>query len=206
MLGLFINQPLDETAVLEKPQSQVPADSVRRPELLLYDYQKRTYDIQDKLLRSGILPKLQFFAQGGYGRPTLNLFKTDFSFYYIGGLRLNWSLGDLYTYKNNKRLTAINRKTLDVQKETFLFNINITLKQQNTDIAKYTALIGKDNDIVVLRESVKNAAAAQLANGVIAAHDYITQLNAEDQARQSLLLHQVQLVQAQYNYKTTSGN
>jgi outer membrane protein TolC len=206
MLGLFINQPLYETVMLEKPQPQTPADSVRRPELLLYDYQKRTYDIQDKLLKSAILPKLQFFAQGGYGRPTLNLFKTDFSFYYIGGLRLNWSLGDLYTYKNDKRLTAINRKTLDLQKETFLFNTNLNLRQQNTDISKYAALIGKDNDIVVLRESVKNAAAAQLSNGVITAHDYITQLNAEDQARQSLLLHQIQLLQAQYNYKTTSGN
>jgi len=57
-----------------------------------------------------------------------------------------------------------------------------------------------------LRNSVKNASAAQLENGVITAHDYITQVNAEDQSRQSLILHRVQLLLAQYNYQTTSGN
>ena len=53
---------------------------------------------------------------------------------------------------------------------------------------------------------MKKAAAAQLENGVLSAHDYINQVNAEDQARQSLILHQTQLLQAQYNYQNTVGN
>lgn len=206
MLGLFINQTLDNNTVLEKPQPKVLTDNIARPEISLYDYQKKTYDIQDRLSKSNTLPKLQFFAQGGYGKPGLNLLKTDFAFYYTGGLRLNWSLSNLYTYKNDKLISTINRNDLDVQKETFLFNTRITLKQQSADVAKYTALLSEDNDIIVLRASVKNAAAAQLANGVITSHDYITQLNAEDQARQSFILHEIQLLQAEYNYQTTSGN
>ena len=206
MLALFINQPLEENTVLVKPEPKVLTDSIYRPELTMYNYQKTTYDIQDKMLQANTLPKLQLFAQGGYGKPGLNLLKTDFSFYYIGGLRLNWSLSSLYTYKNDKRLSDINRKNIDVQKEVFLFNTHVTLKQQSAETIKYTALISRDNDIVALRNSVKTAAAAQLANGVITSHDYITQVDAEDQARQSLILHQLQLLQAQYNYQTTSGN
>jgi len=206
MLGLFINRQLDESTLLEKPQPAEPIDSIRRPELALYDYQKRSYDIQDKLTHSSILPKLQFFAQGGHGRPGLNQFKPDFAWYYIGGLRLNWSLGNLYTYKNDKRISELNRETLDIQKEAFMFNTKLTMRQQSTDIIKYTGLTNKDEGIVALRTSVKNAAAAQLANGIITPHDYITQVNAEDQARQNLILHQVQLLQSQYNHRTTSGN
>jgi hypothetical protein len=112
----------------------------------------------------------------------------------------------LYTFKNDIRLSAINRKDLDIQKETFLFNTHLTLKQQSSDVTKYATLISKDNDIINLRTSVKNATAAQLANGVATAHDYITQLNAEDQARQTFILHQIQLLQAEYNYQSTSGN
>lgn len=206
MLGLFINQSLDDNTRLEKPQPKTLTDSINRPELVLYDYQKRTYDIHDKILYSNTIPKLQLFMQGGYGRPGLNTFKPDFSFYYIGGLRLNWALSSLYTFKNDRLLSNINRKDLDIQKETFLFNTHLSLKQQSADVSKYVTLISRDNEIIGLRTSVKNAAAAQLANGVINAHDYITQVNAEDQARQLFILHQIQLLQAEYNYQTTSGN
>ncbi|HVX51121.1 MAG TPA: TolC family protein [Chitinophagaceae bacterium] len=206
MLGLFINRHLDESTVLTKPQPQILADSITRPELSLYDYQKTTWNVQDKMLHANILPKLQLFAQGGYGKPGLNLLKTDFSFYYIAGIRLNWSLSSLYTYKNDRLLSAINRKDIDIQKETFIFNTHIALKQQSAEASKYEALINKDNDIIALRNSVKNAAAAQLANGVITPHDYIAQVDAEDLARQNLVLHQIQLLQAQYNFQTTSGN
>ncbi len=206
MLGLFINNSLDENTILERPIAPVLIDSIRRPELLFYDYQKRTYDLQDELLKTQLRPKFNLFVQGGYGRPGLNMLSNDFSLYSIGGLRLNWNLGSLYTLKNQKELLNINRKSLDVQKETFLFNTNISEKQQSAEIIKYLDLLKNDNAIIALRESVKNAASAQLENGVLSAHDYITQVNAEDQARQNLILHQIQLLQSQYNYQNVIGN
>ncbi|SRR5579871_80543 len=206
MLGLFINLSLDEKTALEKPSSPNITDSVSRHELTLYDYQKRNYDLQDRLLDVQLRPKFSLFIQGGYGRPGLNFLNNNFQWYYIGGLRLNWNLGSLYTLKNQRQILDINRKTLDIQKETFLFNTHIAQKQQNAEIAKYAALMKKDDEIISLRESVKNAANAQLENGVLSAHDYITQVNAEDQARQNLILHETQLLQSQYNYQNTIGN
>lgn len=206
MLSLFINAPIDESTILEKPPVPTLTDNINRPELLFYDYQKRTYDLQDQLLKSQLRPKFNFFVQGGYGRPGLNMLSNDFALYALGGIRLNWNLGSLYTFKNQQQLLDINRKTIDVQKETFLFNINLTQKQQNAELAKYFELLKKDGDIISLRESVKNAAAAQLENGVLSAHDYITQVTAEDHARQSLILHNIELLQSQYNYQNTTGN
>ena len=206
MLSLFIHAPIDESTILEKPPVPTLTDNINRPELLFYDYQKRTYDLQDQLLKSQLRPKFNFFVQGGYGRPGLNMLSNDFALYALGGIRLNWNLGSLYTFKNQQQLLDINKKTIDVQKETFLFNINLTQKQQNAELAKYFELLKKDGDIISLRESVKNAAAAQLENGVLSAHDYITQVTAEDHARQNLILHNIELLQSQYNYQNTTGN
>ncbi len=206
MLSLFVNNQLDENTILEKPVAAILSDNINRPEILFYDYQKKTYDLQDDLLKTQIRPKFNLFVQGGYGRPGLNMLSNDFSLYSIGGLKLNWNLGSLYTLKNQKQLIDINRKTIDVQKETFLFNTSITQKQQNSELAKYLELLKKDESIIALRESVKNAAAAQLENGVLSAHDYITQVIAEDQVRQNFILHTIQLLQAQYNYQNTTGN
>ena len=134
------------------------------------------------------------------------MLSNDFALYYISGLKLNWNLGSLYTLKNQKQLIDINRKSVDLQKETFLFNTTVIQKQQSAELIKFLELLKKDDAIIALRESVKKAAAAQLENGVLSAHDYINQVNAEDQARQALILHQMQLLQSQYNYQNTVGN
>ena len=206
MLSLFINQPVDENTKVETPPVPAVSDTISRPELLSYDYQKKIYDLQGKLLITQLMPKFGLFLQGGYARPGLNPLSNNFQWYYIGGLKLSWNFGSLYTLKNQRQLLNLNRQTLDVQKETFLFNTNLTQKQQNSDIDKYLQLIKRDDEIVGLRSSVKNASAAQLENGVLSAHDYITEVNAEDEARQNLILHQIQLLQARYSYQNTTGN
>jgi uncharacterized protein (UPF0276 family) len=80
------------------------------------------------------------------------------------------------------------------------------MAQQNEDVKKYAELIANDQKIVDLRVSVKNASDAQLQNGVITGHEYLTQVDAEAQARLNLILHQVQMLQAAYKHLTTAGH
>jgi outer membrane protein TolC len=205
MLSLFIGRPLDANTTLVSPPPIAAASEITRPELALYDYQKRTFDIQQQQLRTNYLPKVSAFAQGAYGRPTLNFISNQFGFWALGGIRFSWSFSGLYTSKNDRRLLDIHRNDLDIQKETFLFNTRLSLTQQQAEVNKYQALISQDQQIIDLRMAVKNASGAQLENGVITSHDYINQVNAESQARQSLILHQIQLLQSEYNTQTISG-
>lgn len=207
VLALFIGQPLNENIQLEKPASVLAVTTIEiaRPELKLYTDEEKLIGQQDKLITAKNLPKASVFVQGGYGRPALNQLKNDFDFYYIGGFRFNWSLGGLYTKKKEKELVEVNKKIVEVQKEFFLLNTNTQLVQQYSEIEKLQQLITSDNEIIGLRGSVKEAAKAQLENGVITANDYLKEINAEDQARQTLITHQLQLLQAQINYNTISG-
>lgn len=206
MLGLFINKQLDQNTVLDKPQSIPPSSSINRPELNLYELQKKSTIIQDRSISAKNLPKIGFFLQGGFGKPALNLLKNQFEAYYIGGLRVSWSLAGLYTERTDRQQQDLNRLSLDIQKETFLFNTNISLSQQAEDIKKIQELIQTDNEIISLRTSIKKTAHAQLNYGTITSNDYLREVNAEDQARQSLILHQIQLLMTQYTYQVTAGN
>lgn len=205
-LGLFMNQEINEDVVLEKPATQ-PAlqKDIARPELKLFDDQLAVFNHQDKLITARNLPKTSLFIQGGYGRPGLNLLKNEFDLFYIGGVRFNWSLSGLYTNKNDRKLVKLNQDLVNTQKETFLLNTNAEIKRQQGEIAKLDKLIASDNEIIDLRKSVTDASKAQLENGVITSSDYLTEVNAEDQARQALILHEIQLLQAQINYQTIIG-
>lgn len=207
MLSLFIDQPIDSNVALVKPEAPATVDSVRRPELLSYALQLQSYTQQMRLMRLNLNPQLSAFFQGGYGKPNpVNFLSTQWSPYCLTGLRLTWSIGGSYTYKKDRLINADNQEMVKTQRNTFLFNTTQTMHQESSDIRKYSQLIRTDDEIVSLRESVTRASAAQLENGVINTNDYLQDVNATAVARQDRVIHQMQLLMAQFDYKTTSGN
>lgn len=204
-LSLFMNQNLDASTTLQKPTVASLQTENIRPELKLFSDQSKMLDHRYKIIRATNLPKTSLFVQGGYGRPGLNMLQNEFDLYYIGGVRFTWSLSGLYTRKRDKQLVEVNKRSIDVQRETFLFNTSTQLRQQQSEIDKLQQLVRTDNDIIELRIKIKDAAKAQLENGVITSNDYLREVNAEDQARQLLITHELQLLQAQINYQNTLG-
>lgn len=208
VLALFLGQELPENTTLVQPSVNdgLLTETIRRPELQLFSYQDSLFKVQEKIVNAKNRPRASAFVQGGYGRPGLNMLVNDFDFFYIGGLRLNWSLGNLYTSKKEKQILATNQQMVNVQRDVFLLNTNTQLRQQSAELKKLQQLIGTDQAIIDLREKVKTASNAQLENGVITASDFLREVNAEDQARLLLIAHKLQLLQAQINYRTLSGN
>ena len=206
VLSVFMNQALPSEITLITPsEPKWETDAIDRPEWTLLDAQQKLLNTQVKLIDNRNLPKASLFAQAGYGRPGLNLLKNEFSFFYLGGVRLNWSLSNFYTHKKEKQIIGINQSMIELQKESFLMQTKAQLKQQSAEINKIKQLLSSDQEIISLRERVKTAAKAQLDNQVITANDYLREVNAEDLARQNWITHQLQLLQAQLNYKTISG-
>lgn len=206
MLSLLIGKDLPAEVDLLIPPEISSEHVIDRPELVLYDLQKRALNVQQRLVDAENTPRVSLFLQGGYGRPALNVLRNDFRGYYLGGVRFTWNLANFYTSANEKQLLENAQKMQDVQEETFLLNTNLQLTQQREEIAKYQSLLETDAAIVALRDNIKSTAMAQLENGIITTNDYLQQVNAADKAEQNQLIHQIQLLLAQYTYQTISGN
>ncbi len=207
ILAMFLHQPISETVKLEKPVITELTDlSIVRPEMKLFAYQDSLWNVQNQMVSAKLNPKLSVFAQGGYGRPGLNMLNNDFALFGMGGLRLNWSLSNLYTHKREHQMIALNQKINEVQKDVFVFNTTTQLSQQLEEIKKLQDLATIDEKIVGVRTSITAASKAQLQNGVINSNDYLREINFEDQTRNNFTLHQIQLMQAKINYQTIKGN
>ncbi|MBK7965204.1 MAG: TolC family protein [Bacteroidetes bacterium] len=202
-ISLFTSTTIDDKSKFITPHSTLQVQEsflIRRPELKVFEAQEKFTDTQKKLLGVKSLPRLSLFGQGGYGKPGLNMLLNEFDWFYIAGARLQWNLGELYTLSAERKSNAISKSSIQVQKEIFLLNASITAEQYRNDINKYKQLISEDNEIVALRNEIMKASKAQLDNGVITSSDYIREMNAADQARQNLLLHQLQLIQTELDY------
>jgi outer membrane protein TolC len=206
VLSLFINQPLSPATRFEMPVVGAAVTTINRPELRLFAFQDSLFKTQQQLVSVKNRPRTSLFVQGGYGRPGLNMLKNEFDLFYVAGVRFSWSLGNLYTTKKERELLTIHQRTTGVQKDLFLLNTNTQLKQQEAEVSKWQQLIASDAQIIDIRSKVKEAAHAQLQNGVITANDFLREVNAEDQARLALIMHELQLLQAKLNYQTLSGN
>ncbi len=206
MLSLFINKPVDSNTVLVVPPLIELSDEVNRPEMGLFESQLNNVSIQSKAITSKNLPKVNLFFQGGYGSPALNMLNPDADTYYIAGVKLYYPLTGFYNKHREKLINTIARKNIEIQRETFLFNTNVQLVQQESEIEKIEQLIKTDDEILSLRESIMEAALAQLQNGVITSMDYMREVNAADSARQMKLIHEIQLLLSQYNYHLITGN
>lgn len=205
MLAGFINKRITGETALSTPRIDTSAVFIDRPEMRMFESQKRMIEANKSLLEAQRQPKIAVFVQGGYGRPALNMLENEFDIYYLAGLRFSWPLSAGYTLRKDKQILDIRQESLDVQKENFVFNTGLQMTQHRADIAKLQKLLAVDRDIIALRKQVREAAAVQLEEGVITSADFIREVNSEDEARQNLALHQIELVLAQVKYRFTSG-
>lgn len=208
-LALLTGLPITDATTLTVPIISSPAVDVlplRRPELGVYTLQRSLVESQLRLADNRRQPRFSLFAQTGFGRPALNFLRNDLRGFFLGGLRLNWNLSALYTLRTDKAIIALGREQVDVQQATFEQNLRVQLRQQRTEIDRVQSLLADDQQLVDLRTKIRKSTAVQLDNGVIAARDYVTELNAENQAMLNLKLHELQLIQAQLQYRTLTGN
>jgi outer membrane protein TolC len=206
MLSTFINKPLDGNSVLILPAKAKSSHELKRPELALFEQQKNQLNLHNDLLTAKNMPHLGFFFQGGYGRPGLNFLSNEFDAYYITGLQLNWSISGLYILKKERNIISLNQSIIDTKRETFEFNTKLVLNQQERKIDRIEQLIEQDDKISELHEEVLKVANSQLENGMITTLDYVSNLNALDQARLSKVNHEIQLLLAQQQIQLTTGN
>jgi outer membrane protein TolC len=183
-LGVLTNHPLNDSTSLELPGKPAPKADITRPETAYFDAQQNATRAEKKLIDVKTIPKASLFVQGGYGRPGLNMLQNEFAWFGLGGVRLNWQIQGLYTAKRDRAQSDIKAATIKLQQETFQLNNLAQIQQQEAELDDLNDMIAADEEIIRLRQTVKEAALAQLEAGVITASDYLREVHAEETARQ----------------------
>ena len=178
---------------------------ITRPELDLYQAQMLQNEAQVRQLDAKISPKFSLSLQGGVGRPGLNILKNSFQPYYTAGIKMSWDIGALYTRKNDKQKLDAQLRTIESDKETFLFNTRLNATQMSGEIEKARNLLEKDKEIIALQESIRAAGEEQYRNGTISMTDMMDRIGDEHDAKVAESIHTIQLLMAIYDLKNCIG-
>jgi len=204
MLSVLCGRDL-RMAKLEVPMDKQYYDSVGlRPELRLLDAQNLRLQKREKALWVAATPQIGAFAQGWYGYPSMNMFKSMESSTWrlnaVVGLQLRWNIGAFYTISNDRKKIANGMEQIEARRETFNMNLQMQKREKQNEIERAAKALESDEKIVRLRRSVREAAEAKYSNGVIGMTELMKTVNDELQAECAMTIHKIEYIKAKIEY------
>ena len=169
--------------------------------MALFAAQEKQLDSQRAAVRASNMPRLSAFFQSAYGEPGLNMFKEGFTDYWIGGLKMSWSLNGLLDWEAQMKRIDDTRKSIAAQRDAFLLNNDQQVARIRGDIEKLRELLRSDDEIIVLREGMRKSTEGKMENGAATTDDVLKAIDAENLARRTKSLHEVQLAMAAYSLR-----
>ena len=207
MLEIFIGTSLKEEKLTRPTLPIIGSRTSARPELELFNAQEKKIDAQRKAINSSVMPNFYAFAQGYYGYPGMDMFKSmvdgDWSLNAMIGIKMAWNINGFYTKKNNLQKLNIAQQQVGVRRDIFLFNSEIQTTKDDGEIRRLIKAINDDSRIVELRRNVRIAAESKFKNGVIDVTDLLQKITDETNSQQNKSTHEIELLQASYRLKHT---
>ena len=209
MLGIMTGQEIAEGTEFVKPAMTVlPAElQINRPELNFLDAQQRLLDAQKRGVDAAIKPQIGAFFQGAYSNMGLDMFSTmmnnGWEPYFVAGIQLKWNISGFYNRKSDLAKIDMARSQIAIQRDAFLYNMNLKSKQEQIGIERMHEVMKEDDEIIRLRTSIRERAAAGVENGTVTVNDLLREIHAENLARQNKVTHEIELLKDIYDLKHT---
>ena len=196
-----------ENADVSLPEIPAPPEShITRPEIKWFEQQRAVLDMKKEAIKSQNLPKAFVFGTYGYGQPPgSDFFTNHFKTYYTVGAAVSWNFFNWNNSKRNRQILNARQNMITAREDNFIKQTQIALQNYRAEIDRYKVLQEGDKNLISLREKIKQTAASQLNNGIITSTEFLTELDAEHEARINYELHKIQWIQAQIDYLTVSG-
>ena len=213
MLEILIGRRLDNEHLEMPEMPDIPVvesnseDLSRRPELELFNARVAAIGARVRDINSNMIPHFSAFAQGYYGYPGLDMFKsmtsTDWTLNGIAGVRMVWNLTGFNTRRNNLRKLDAQKRQVDIQRSIFLLNSELSAAREQGEIERLRKAMVSDEKIAALRRSIRKAAESWLDNGVIDSTDLLRKISEETSADITLSNRQIELLQAAFRLRRT---
>ncbi len=200
MLGVFIGKTLTENEAIEKPTSitSFGQSAVNRPEMAYYLSQNILLDAQRKQTDSRLRPTINLFGMGIIHSKVSQLFNPGIL---MGGVSVSWNIGALYTHKNDLRKIEVQKAINESERQIFLFQNRLQNEENIGAIESLRKQIAQDEEIVKLRESIRNKSDKKVQLGTESVNELIRDIHAVSMARAQKAQHEIELLKEIYNQK-----
>ena len=194
LLALWIGRP-EARLVLRTPAETKGSELIARPEWALFEVKQRQLEVAKDGIALRRQPRLDAFAQGGWGNPNpLNFF--DQGLFGMVGIRAQWAPFDWGADRKAIEVLAVQQQQIGAQKQAFELRMQARSIKDRQEMEKNQAMLASDQQVIELQKSILQRADEQVKNGVMTMTDYLTQVQLLTQAQLTYKTHQLQVLYA----------
>lgn len=194
LLALWIGRP-EARLVLRTPAETKGSELIARPEWALFEVKQRQLEVAKEGIALRRQPRLDAFAQGGWGNPNpLNFF--DQGLFGLVGIRAQWTPFDWGADRKAIEVLAVQQQQIGAQKQAFELRMQAQAIKDRQEMEKNQAMLASDQQVIELQKSILQRADEQVKNGVMTMTDYLTQVQLLTQAQLTYKTHQLQVLYA----------
>jgi len=195
-LTSFIGEELESASELKIPSAGDLQTPSVHPEYRYFDLQRQMIDHQRKVVERDRWPVIGAFGRAGYGNPGFNMLKDELSPMIMVGIRLEWTPWDWKENHRKKQVLQEKKDLIQLREETFRVNQQRSVRKRKGEAEKFLEMMSHDDKIVRLRESIAEKSKKRLRNGTTTAADYVSDLDAEVDARIKRKIHHLQYLKS----------
>lgn len=205
-MSILTGQSLDEAIfIVPDPPHVNKENEPKRLEYAIFKNTKMGLDYQRKFYLANSLPSVNFFASGGYGRPSYDIFSNNFDWSYIVGLKFNIPVIAWVKTMGVGSIINLQKKIVESQERDFEKLNRSQIEEKWNEINKIENLIFLDKQITDKYKEITATFKVQLIHGTITAYDFIKQQNDELQSLINQEVHVMQLLKAQFELLALKG-
>ena len=194
LLALWVGKS-DRRLILKLPTEMSVSGIDARPEWALFEVKKQQLEVAKEAIDLRRQPRVEAFAQGGWGNPNpLNFF--DQGLFGLIGIRAQWTPFDWGTRARDVQVIGVQQQQLDAQQQAFALRMQAQALKDSREMVKSQAMLSEDQQVIALQERVVQRADEQVKNGVMTMTDYLSQVHLLTQAQLTFKTHQLQVLYA----------
>lgn len=173
----------------------------KRPEMAYFDAKKSEIESFKELENAKSLPYVEAYAQAGYGRPGLNMLKSEFDSYYLAGIRFGWDFSNLYSHKEQSELRRVQKMQISAKQDEFILNTKILLVKAGAQALSLLEKYKQSEKIAALQAKITQISQSKMQNGTLSVNDFLTDINKLQSTRLESNYLKVQFLMQVFNIK-----
>lgn len=207
VLSMLTGSGNPDGVTLALPQIVIAYDTtISNPEMKLFDLRARQLEAGKEILQAQRMPKAFGMASVGYGNPPGNNFLSgEADSYYSFGIGIKWNIFDWHKNKNERESLSLQQLQIESRHTAAEDALQRALRLKKAEIQSLQQTAATDEQLIKIRTDISAAATSQLENGTITATEYLTELNAEKQARINAEIHRISLARSCVDYMNITG-
>jgi outer membrane protein TolC len=194
LLSTLTGSEITTDTRLEMPSRELVDAVVEDPAMRKIDVRREQIDAGRRLSLSKVLPRVELFAFGHYGKWGMDVFSDDPLLSGMAGLAVIIPISDWRTHHRNKALSVNEKNLLEITRANLELQTELKRTEIEKEVSAYEELEKQTAEMASKYRELADELRMMMQKGEVSENEYLTALNMQTQTELNREYHRIEKI------------